>query len=82
MYRDDYFSRGRIIVVEHVAAEHGVEVVADRLTHWLGQIQKWTALMFARELSPTKGDWLKTPELEADLQSYDALLGSEVPHVG
>ena len=65
-----------------VAAEHGVEVVADRLVHWLRQDQKWTAVMVARELSPTQGEWLKTPELVPDLQSYDALLGSEVPHVG
>ena len=68
--------------VLRVAAEHGVDVVADRLTHWLGQDQKWTAVMLARELSPTQGEWLKTPGLVPDLQSYDALLGSEVAHVG
>lgn len=68
--------------VLRVAAEHGVDVVADRLTHWLGQNQKWTAVMLARELSPTQGEWLKTPGLVPDLQSYDALLGSEVAHVG
>jgi len=68
--------------VLRVAAEHGVEHVADRLIHWLGQPQKWTALMVARELSPAAGEWLQTPGLTPDLQGYDALLGSEVPHVG
>ena len=78
---------GRLGVVEYlqvlrVAAEHGVDAVADRLTHWLGPNQKWTALMLARELSPTQGEWLKTPDLVPDFQIYDALLGSEVPDVG
>jgi len=68
--------------VLRVAAEHGVDVVAERLTQWLGQNQKWIALLLARELSPTQGEWLQTPELVPDLQSYDALLGSEVPRVG
>ena len=68
--------------VLRVAAEHGVESVAERLTYWLGQHKKWTALLVARELSPTQGEWLQTPGLVPDLQSYDALLGSEVPHVG
>jgi hypothetical protein len=68
--------------VLRVAAEHGVEVVGERLTHWLRQDQKWTAVKLARELSPTRGEWLKTPELVPDLQSYDALLGREVRHVG
>ena len=35
-----------------------------------------------RELSPTQGEWLKTPDLVPDFQIYDALLGSEVPDVG
>ena len=38
--------------------------------------------MLARELSPTQGEWLKTPDLVPDFQIYDALLGSEVPDVG
>jgi hypothetical protein len=68
--------------VLRVAAEHGVEAVAERLGHWLGQDQKWTAVTIARELTPTVVEWLSAPALVADLQSYDALLGSEVSHVG
>ena len=68
--------------VLRVAAEHGVEAVGERLPHWLRQDQKWTAVKLARELSPTRGEWLNTPELVPDLQSYDALLGREVRHVG
>jgi len=68
--------------VLRVAAEHGVESVAARLAHWLSQDQKWTALLVARELSPTQGEWLQMPGLVPDLQSYDTLLESEVPHVG
>ena len=81
----DYGGRPGVIEylqVLRVATEHGVDAVADRLTHWLGQNHKWTALMLARELSPTQGEWLKTPDLVPDLQSYDALLGLEVPDVG
>ncbi len=77
----------RLGVVEYlqvlrVAAEHGVEVVAERLSQWLGQHRKWTSLMLARQLSPTQGQWLQMPELVPDLHIYDALLGSEMPHVG
>ena len=68
--------------VLRVAAEHGVESVAERLTHWLSQDKKWTALLVARELSPTQGEWLQMPGLVPELQSAAALLGSEVPHVG
>ena len=68
--------------VLRVAAEHGVEAVAEWLTRWVGHERKWTAVMVARELSPTQGEWLKTPELVPDLKSYDALLGLEVTHVG
>lgn len=68
--------------VLRVAAEHGVESVAERLRHWLGQDQKWTAVSVARELAPALVEWLSAPPLVPDLQSYDSLLGSEVPHVG
>jgi len=69
--------------VLRVAAEHGVEAVGQKLTRWAGTKGKWTAIMLARELSPTQGQWLNTAELVPDLQSYDALLGgSEVAHVG
>jgi hypothetical protein len=68
--------------VLRVAAEHGVDAVAARLSSCLAGKQKWTALMLARELTPNRGRWLETPSLVPDLQCYDALLGSEVPHVG
>ena len=68
--------------VLRVAAEHGVDAVDARLSSCLAGKQKWTALMLARELTPNRGRWLETPSLVPDLQCYDALLGSEVPHVG
>jgi hypothetical protein len=63
--------------VLRVATEHGVDKVAERLSRLLAGGKKWTALMLARELSPTQGEWLEAPGLVADLRGYDALLGSE-----
>ncbi|MGH8444932.1 MAG: Mu transposase domain-containing protein, partial [Solimonas sp.] len=68
--------------VLRVAAEHGVEPVAERLAHWLGQKGKWTALTLAGELTPRRDQWVNTPELVPELGSYDELLGGEVGHVG
>lgn len=65
-----------------VVAEHGVEAVSARLNHWMVRQKKWTAVMLARELSPTQVEWLQAQWLAVDLESYDVLLGSEVYRVG